>query len=131
MSLQLADLQSYIQTAFPEATVGINRLPEANANTPDEMIVLVGNGGGATLFDGAFEEAFVMIRTRGNPDDDITAETMGLQVHRLLGLPVGSFQMGGTYVLFIQPVSGPHAYAGQDVSLRSVYEGHYRLVVLV
>jgi hypothetical protein len=127
MSLDLTDMQTLLQTQFPSTPIQVNRM----LDQPDQQIVVCGMGGGAPVFDGAFEPAFVAIRTRAAANNDEASETLNLQVHAFLSSKEGSFQMGSTYVQYLLPVSGPPQYEGQDVDQRTIYISHYELVVLV
>lgn len=127
MSLALADVQAWLEAAFPGTPVQLNRLQDQ----PDEVICINNVGGGSPCIDGAFEEAFLIVRVRAAPNDDTTAETLALAVHAYISANQGSKQMGTTYVMSILPSSGPPTYSGQDVDLRSIYQGSYQVKVAV
>lgn len=125
MSLALADLQSWLTTTGGFANVEINRMQEE----PDAQIVVATVGGATPLLDGAFESAHVHVRVRAATD--ATAESDALAVHAFLSAHTGSFQMGSTYVMTIEPASGPPQYFDRDVQNRTTYLGTYLFTVAV
>lgn len=125
MSLALADLQSYLTNTGGFANVQINRLQD----TPDSAIAVQIAGGTTPILDGAFEQTHVHVRIRDTTDE--TAETLASQFHQFMSGHEGSFTMGTTYVLTVEPASGPPQYFDRDVDNRTTYMGSYLFTVAV
>ncbi len=125
MSLSLADLQTYMSTTGGFANVQLNRLQDE----PDAAIALAVAGGTAPILDGAFESTHVHVRVRDTTD--ALAEALALQVHAFLSGHEGSLTMGTTYVLTVEPSSGPPQYFDRDVLNRTIYMATYQFTVAV
>ena len=125
MSLALADLQTYLSVTGGFANVQLNRLQDE----PDQAIAVSVAGGSTPILDGAFEGTHVHIRVRDTTD--AAAETLALQVHAFMSGSEGSFQMGSTYVLTIEPATGPPEYFDRDVVNRTTYMVTYLVTVAV
>ena len=125
MSLSLGDLQTYLTATGGFANVQLNRLQDE----PDLAIAVSSAGGTSPVLDGAFEATTIHVRVRDTTD--ATAETLALSVHAFMSSHEGSFQMGTTYVLTIEPTSGPPQYFDRDVTNRTTYMGTYRFTVAV
>jgi len=125
MSLSLSDLATYLTTTGGFTNVQLNRMQDE----PDQAIAVSAAGGAAPILDGAFESTHVHVRVRDTTDAE--AETLALQVHAFLSSHEGSFQMGSTYVLSIEPASGPPQYFDRDVDNRTTYMGMYMFYVAV
>jgi len=125
MSLALADLATYLTTTGAFSNVQLNRLQD----TPDESIAVSVAGGTSPIMDGAFESTHVHVRIRNV--DDSSAETLAKAFHAFMSAHENSFQMGTTYVLSIEPASGPPQYFDRDVTNRTTYMASYLLTVAV
>ena len=125
MSLSLADLETWLTATGTFANVQLNRLQDE----PDAAIAVSVAGGTAPILDGAFESTHVHIRVRDTTD--ALAEALALSVHAFLSSHETSFQMGTTYVLSVEPASGPPQYFDRDVTNRTTYMGSYLFVVAV
>ena len=125
MSLSLADLETWLTTTGAFANVQLNRLQDE----PDAAIAVSVAGGTAPILDGAFESTHVHIRVRDTTD--ALAESLALAVHAFLSSHETSFQMGTTYVLSVEPASGPPQYFDRDVTNRTTYMGSYLFIVAV
>lgn len=121
MSLALADLESWLAGEVPAAPIEVNWQPDA----PDECVTIATlPGAGGIVFDGAFEVTHVQVRTRSTTDAD--AEALALQVHAALSSAESSTQMGGTYVLTVEPGAVP-AFFTRDVQQRTTYMATYQV----
>ncbi len=125
MSLSLGDLQNYLTTVGGFANVQLNRLQES----PDDAIAVSCAGGAAPVLNGAFESTHVHVRIRDTTD--LSAETLALDFHTFMSSHESSFQMGSTYVLTVEPASGPPQYFDSDVTRRVTYMGSYLFTVAV
>ncbi len=125
MSLSLNDLETFLTVTGGFTNVQLNRMQD----TPDQAIAVSVAGGTSPILDGAFETTQVHVRVRDTTDQ--TAETLALAVHAFMGSHEGSFQMGTTYVLTIEPSSGPPQYFDRDVNNRTVYLATYHFTVAV
>lgn len=125
MSLSLNDLATYLTTTGGFTNVQLNWL----ADEPDQAIAVSGAGGSAPTIDGAFESTHIHVRVRDTTDAE--AEALALSVHSFLSSHEGSFQMGTTYVLTVEPSSGPPQYFDRDVDRRTTYMGTYLMTVAV
>ena len=124
MSLQLADIQTWLQEAFPGTPVQLNRLQDQ----PDQAIA-INIQGGPQILEGYFEESYLIVRCRAAADADDVAEALALAVHQFITTHDASQQIGSTYVLSIFSSSGPPTYSGWVVVRRSIYQGSYQLKV--
>lgn len=130
MSLSLADLQTYLQTDFITAEgltapIQLNRLQDG----PNQAIAISVAGGAAPILDGAFESTHVHCRVRDVTDT--AAESLALKLHAFMSSHESSFTMGTTYVLGVEPSSGPPQYFDRDVDNRTTYMVSYLLTVAV
>lgn len=125
MSLSLSDLQTWLTNTGGFANVQLNRMQDE----PADAVVVSVAGGSAPILDGAFESTHVHVRVRDTTD--ALAETLALSVHSFLSSHETSFQMGSTYVLTVEPASGPPQYFDRDVDNRTTYMGSYLFTVAV
>lgn len=125
MSLSLGDLYTYLTATGHFTNVQLNRLQD----TPDQAIAIAVAGGTAPVLDGAFESTHVHVRVRDTTD--ATAETLALAFHAFMSGHEGSFLMGSTYVLSVEPSSGPPQYFDRDVNNRTTYMVSYEFTVAV
>jgi hypothetical protein len=124
MSLKLADIQEWLQAAFPATPVQLNRLQD----TPDEAIA-INIQGGPQILEGYFEESYLIVRCRAAADHDDVAEALALAVHAFMCANEFSQTIGTTYMVSLFPSAGPPTYSGWDVDRRSIYQGSYQLKV--
>ncbi len=125
MSLSLSDLSTYLTTTGGFTAVQLNRLQDE----PDQAIAVSVAGGTSPILDGTFESTHIHFRVRAATD--IAAEAQALEVHAFLSSHEGSFQMGSTYVLSVEPASGPPQYFDRDVTNRTTYMASYLFTVAV
>ena len=125
MSLALNDLYTYLTTTGGFTNVQLNRLQEA----PDAAIAVSVAGGTSPILNGSFESTSVHVRCRGANDQ--SAESLALQMHAFMSNHEGSFTMGSTYVLSVEPASGAPQYFDRDVMNRTTYVGSYLFTVAV
>jgi hypothetical protein len=118
MALPLDDLKTWL-LAGGIPTVGVNWLPD----TPDDIVIIQGDGGTPPIQNGAFEQGHILIRSRSATDAD--AEALAIQVHQLITGVEQSFMAGSTFVQTVQSIAGPPRYLSRDVDKRTTYAAIY------
>lgn len=116
MALALDDLVTWL------GGLGLPGGPAVDANwmpdTPAVIVVVASAGGTVPILDGAFEKGNVHVRCRA--DSDQAAEAIALAIHKAIASTDGSFTMGTTYVMSLEPM-GPPSFFARDQDNRTTY----------